>query len=299
MSFFSNLNIQKCPICGTEYQNERKTNICSTCKYPIESQSIVEPINWGKDIWRTLEQEKLKLKEKQSDRESSLSLEIFQKTIEQLFEPINNLSHEIQNLTQEIRNSNQQKQDRSSLTLNNNYQTEANLELSRQNNNLVLDDEREYVEPNQNKNNNLYSQNNLSNDNSSIEITNNNLNNTLRFVEEYNRDKHSLFNKAIATVSETDESMNNRRDARYTPVQLEVKGSRGSYWIIDEDKNNYLVPTSDIKINLNKLDTVQALFDCFKYYEGYSNFQLTKPAKVLKLSDYLWQLEERGELFFY
>ncbi len=126
-----------------------------------------------------------------------------------------------------------------------------------------------------------------------------NSNNSLQqFIKLYNHDKLSLFDKVIATVSETEKSISNRRDARDIPVQLEVKESRGNYWIINEENINYLVPTSDIKFNTHKLGTLQALFEYDNSCNNFSEFQLIKPAKVFELNSELWQLQEKGKIEF-
>ncbi len=122
-------------------------------------------------------------------------------------------------------------------------------------------------------------------------------NNLPQFVAIYNHDKNALSDRAIAKVSATDESLQSIRNGDSSQIYL--KDARPeSYWVIEEDNNYYLVPKTNIKIDRHKSETVQVLFDCSGYYETYSDFQLSKPAKVLKNSSEYWQLVEKGELSF-
>jgi uncharacterized phage infection (PIP) family protein YhgE len=118
-----------------------------------------------------------------------------------------------------------------------------------------------------------------------------------QFVAIYNQDKNALADRAIAKVSATEASIESLRNGDSSQIYLEDARSE-NYWVIEEANINYLIPKKNIKIDSHKLDTVQALFDCSRYYETYSDFQLTKPAKVAKESSGYWRLEERGELSF-
>jgi hypothetical protein len=122
-------------------------------------------------------------------------------------------------------------------------------------------------------------------------------NNLPQFVAIYNQDKNALSDRAIAKVSATEASIDSLRNGDSSQIYLEDARSE-NYWVIEEANINYLIPKKNIKIDSHKLDTVQALFDCSGYYETYSDFQLTKPAKVAKESSGYWRLEERGELSF-
>ncbi len=302
MASFDNVQVHNCPACGTKYKAQRDDYICCECKYPVNSTADSKVIDWSKKtIQQIQEQNQINQKltedlDNQNKKESN-NFNIFQQTIGRISQPISNLAQEINSLTQEIKTLTQQ-QYNSNLKQNNNSKIEGNLEASQQNDNSDIDDSKDCLE--KNKSDNSHSENNIDND-SLPEASNDNnaLNNIPQFLRDYNHDKNLLLGKAIATVSETAESISNRRDARDIPVQLEVKASRGSYWIINEEGINYLVPTIDIKFNEFNLDTLQALFEYDNSCNNSYEFQLIKPAKVSQISSKTWQIEKKGKLYFY
>jgi hypothetical protein len=118
-----------------------------------------------------------------------------------------------------------------------------------------------------------------------------------QLVATYNQDKTSLSNEAIATVAETQESLNQKRLGNNDTVTLE-NTSQKKYCIIEEDNDYYLIPHAKIKIDEYNIKTLESLFDCIHFTSEYSSFQLVKPAKVSSLDSELWQLEEKGKLEF-
>ncbi|NEO99245.1 MAG: hypothetical protein F6K58_11290 [Symploca sp. SIO2E9] len=119
---------------------------------------------------------------------------------------------------------------------------------------------------------------------------------TPQWVNTYNQNPNSLLKEATE-VSETDESINNRRLGSHENVVLEKK-RRGNFWILKESSYEYLVPKENLKINEYSYETVQALFECRGYQPG-SNFQLIQAARVYPLTaGQKWQLEEPGILQF-
>ena len=308
MASFDNVQVHNCPACGTKYKAQRDDYICCECKYPVNSTADSKVIDWSKKIIQSLQREEQitqKLKEekekleRQNKQEKNKWFYFFKQPVEQILQHISDLSNAIRNLSEVINSFNQQKQFNSNPDLDKNSKTEKSLELSQQNNDSDVSNNLEGVEDEQSDNSS--SQSNLSENNSFTQTSNDNknLNNIPQFLRDYNHDKNLLLGKAIATVSETAESISNRRDARDIPVQLEVKASRGSYWIINEEGINYLVPTIDIKFNEFNLDTLQALFEYDNSCNNSYEFQLIKPAKVSQISSKTWQIEKKGKLDFY
>jgi hypothetical protein len=118
-----------------------------------------------------------------------------------------------------------------------------------------------------------------------------------KFIETYNLDKNSLSVKVIATVAETQESLNQRRSGNSDTVTLE-NTTQKKYWIVEEDSNYYLIPHAKIKIDEYNIKTLESLFDCINFISEYSDFQFVQPAKVSQLYSESWQLEQKGKLEF-
>lgn len=120
-----------------------------------------------------------------------------------------------------------------------------------------------------------------------------------KLVTEYNHNPSTLL-KSAAVVSETEESINNRRLGSSQPVIIE-ESRKGNYCIINEAGVNYMVPKEKLKINQYNYNTMEVLFECRGYQHGgsSSSFQLLKPARVSLPSGNKWQLIERGIVEFY
>jgi myosin heavy subunit len=117
-------------------------------------------------------------------------------------------------------------------------------------------------------------------------------------VNSYNADPKIFSEKGVELVSETEESINQRRLG--TSKAILEKNRRGNYWILTENRCEYMVPKGNVKINEHNHNTVEALFQCLDYQASISNdFKLVKPAKVSFLTGLeKWQVEERGILQF-
>lgn len=117
-------------------------------------------------------------------------------------------------------------------------------------------------------------------------------------VNSYNADPKIFSEKGVELVSETEESINQRRLG--TSKTILEKNRRGNYWILTENRCEYMVPKGNVKINEHNHNTVEALFQCLDYQASISNdFKLVKPAKVSFLTGLeKWQVEERGILQF-
>ncbi|MGB7710364.1 MAG: hypothetical protein WBL95_12680 [Microcoleus sp.] len=119
-----------------------------------------------------------------------------------------------------------------------------------------------------------------------------------KLITNYNQNPSTLL-KSVAVVSETEESINNRRLGSSQPVVLE-ESRKGNYCIINEAGVNYMVPKENLKVNQYNYNTMEVLFECRGYQSGYSSsFQLVKPARVSLTSGNKWQLIERGIVEFY
>jgi hypothetical protein len=118
-------------------------------------------------------------------------------------------------------------------------------------------------------------------------------------VGAYNKNRNSLLKIAIE-VSETEESINQRRVGSDRAAILEKVGKgKGNYWIVSEQGIDYLLPKGNIKINEYNYETVEALFDCHSYRPGYSSdFQLVRPARVSAINQKIWELADYGVLEF-
>ena len=121
---------------------------------------------------------------------------------------------------------------------------------------------------------------------------------TPQWINTYNNNPSSL-SRNVTEVSETEESLSNRRIGSSQTVIL-AKKRRGNYWILTEGSYDYLVPSQNLRINQHNYKTVEALFECHHYHPDYSSdFQLLKPAVVYPLSGgQTWQLQEPGILQF-
>ena len=117
-----------------------------------------------------------------------------------------------------------------------------------------------------------------------------------QFVDKYNLNKKSLSNEAIATVSATETSLNERRLGKSDILTLEPTPQK-KYWIV-KDKDYYLVPHAKIKIDEYNKTTLESLFECINFSPNYKDLHLIEPAKVSQINSESWQLEKKGKLEF-
>jgi hypothetical protein len=117
-------------------------------------------------------------------------------------------------------------------------------------------------------------------------------------VDRFNNHPKLLLQNAIE-VSETSESIDNRRLGYNKPVTLEkVSRNKGIAWVINIDGFDYLVPKSKLKINEYNYETIESLFVCNGYQSGlFDQFKLLVPAKLASQGE-TWELREQGELRF-
>jgi hypothetical protein len=117
-------------------------------------------------------------------------------------------------------------------------------------------------------------------------------------VQNYNYSPQILESYIVEKVSETEESLTNRRNSSHAPVLLKHTNN-ANYWIFNgEDQNSWLVPKSDLKLTPISYDTFQALFEC-QDYQPNLKLQIMKPAKVsYNSSTNAWELEEKGQVQF-
>lgn len=119
-----------------------------------------------------------------------------------------------------------------------------------------------------------------------------------KLVAEYNHNPSTLL-KSATVVSETEDSINNRRLGSKPVVLEKAKSRTGNYCIIQETGVDYMVPKNNLKVNEYQYNTLAALFQCHGYQSGCSsNFKLLKPAIVTPSSGGKWQLMEPGILQF-
>ena len=118
------------------------------------------------------------------------------------------------------------------------------------------------------------------------------------FVEPYNRDKNLFDERAISTVIETQESVENRL-AGFSKAIFLSNTNRGKYWIVEENGQYFLVPHAKININEHNKYTIENLFDYDESNSSFYDFRLLQPAKIVKTNSELWQLQEKGKLEFF
>jgi hypothetical protein len=117
-------------------------------------------------------------------------------------------------------------------------------------------------------------------------------------VQNFNSTPQLLESQIVESVSETEESVNNRRGNSKASVLLK-SASNYSYWIFTGgDRSYWLTPKADLKINPVNFDTFQALFESQDYQPGCKVY-LVKPAKVAQNSlSGSWELLEKGQVQF-
>ncbi|HEY9825846.1 MAG TPA: hypothetical protein V6D19_10385 [Stenomitos sp.] len=115
-------------------------------------------------------------------------------------------------------------------------------------------------------------------------------------IRNYNTNPSTIESNAQG-VSETEDSIyQRRRDSTITQVTFK-NVSNYSYWVIaDADGNYWLMPKTDLKLNPMNFDTFQAVFQFQGQPEG--RLQLVKPAKVNQTISNEWELAEKGEVYF-
>ena len=117
-------------------------------------------------------------------------------------------------------------------------------------------------------------------------------------IDRFNSNPKALSQNPIE-VSETSESIDNRRLGYNKPVAVEKVGrNKGIAWVIKIDGSDYLVPKPKLKINEYNDEIIESLFNCKNYQSGQSQeFKLVNAAKLVSQGE-TWELSEKGELSF-
>ncbi|WYL96040.2 MAG: hypothetical protein HEQ35_21415 [Gloeotrichia echinulata IR180] len=117
-------------------------------------------------------------------------------------------------------------------------------------------------------------------------------------IDRFNSNPKTLSQNPIE-VSETSESIDNRRLGYNKPVAVEKVGrNKGIAWVIKIDGSDYLVPKPKLTINEYNYETIESLFNCKNYQSGQSQeFKLLNAAKLVSQGE-TWELSEKGELSF-
>jgi hypothetical protein len=120
-----------------------------------------------------------------------------------------------------------------------------------------------------------------------------------KLLQAYQINSKSL--QPTAKVTEAPESIDQRRNNPSLAPNL-VESGNFDYLIIEDQENAnhyWLFPKHGLKVNQYAFETVQALFDCYNYQNQPSNFQVRKPASVIRNpASSSWQLTEKGEIEF-
>lgn len=123
-------------------------------------------------------------------------------------------------------------------------------------------------------------------------------------LEEYSRGSYQSFYDLIRqgelTVIEvklSQETMEKMRIGTENNL-IFVNDRKGNYWIVNWHEVYCLIPKEKSYINQYQYDSLQKIFDCQRYQEDYSNFEVIEPATVFKYDLETWQLERKGKIQF-
>jgi len=113
----------------------------------------------------------------------------------------------------------------------------------------------------------------------------------LELIETYNNNPQ-LLDSRYRVVSETKESFARRTVDSMLPIVLNDTPN-GSFWAITEDESTYwLLPEASFQLNEFNYKTLEVLFRCHGYQEGYyTRFKLRRPAQLRLVLD-TQQLEQ-------
>lgn len=93
------------------------------------------------------------------------------------------------------------------------------------------------------------------------------------------------------------ETMEKMRGSTQSELKF-VNDRKGNYWIVNWHEVYCLIPKEKTYINQYQYGNFQRIFDCQKYQENYSDFEVIEPATVFKCDDETWQLERKGKIKF-
>jgi hypothetical protein len=122
-----------------------------------------------------------------------------------------------------------------------------------------------------------------------------------KIITDYNSNPKQ-FGQLCFEVGITEKTFSNERLGSKEKIIFQPE-TRGTYWIKENSGCLYLLINKNIKIDQYKSDYIKKVFDCYKEKDNqnYNNFELLKPAQVLKLNQggEFFQLEQKGTLEFY
>ena len=77
-----------------------------------------------------------------------------------------------------------------------------------------------------------------------------------------------------------------------------ISDRQGSFWIINWQGVNCLIPKEKLNINLYQYGNFQRVFNCQDYQEDYVDFEVVEPAVVINCDRETWRLERKGKIKF-
>lgn len=101
----------------------------------------------------------------------------------------------------------------------------------------------------------------------------------------------------IIEVKVPQETMEKMRGGTQSDLTF-VNDRKGNYWIVHWHEIYCLIPKEKTYINQYQYGNFQRIFECQKYQENYSDFEVIEPATVFKCDDETWQLERKGKIKF-
>jgi hypothetical protein len=126
----------------------------------------------------------------------------------------------------------------------------------------------------------------------------------LHWLKLYHHSPEQLVDRALAVEPTPDSVRQSLQKSAAQPLQF-VPQANGSYWLLSGwitaagDRCDYLVPRTNIRLNIHNIDAVRLYFDCDSSATPTAKFTVIYPAIVLPQSyDRYWQLKTRGQLQF-
>lgn len=119
------------------------------------------------------------------------------------------------------------------------------------------------------------------------------------FINDYNQDSRNFFSRyQVEEVLEEQTNIEGRRSGIVKTVILNLAPRRrGAYWVINQDNQYLVVPSSEAQINEYNLDALSAVFSHNNFNPQYYKIQLIEPAIVQRTTGG-YQLVSRGRIEF-
>jgi hypothetical protein len=323
-----------CPICGNI--NSINQNCCSVCNYPLVTNRLnfsslsspikaelfpQEAIKWAKNLYLQNLQLKIDLESFHQDLHSNQAQAINDTSLNGGVKMVENVQDLVKNITEMLvllqNKLNEQPEQRSLIQseLNNLNQILTNLSqkpasnfveyISNSSTQLILDSPPE-KSPETNP-----SQPEINPKNQEVTPTtpppkSETSTNPPQPVAElspwlnaYN-DKPDFFADYAIDVIISKDSFNQHSQDPNQPVILEKVGKyKGMFWILEPTRiDQCLVPKGNLKVDVDNLPLIQALFECLDYYPENCKFTLIKPALIAPIKANQWRLTELGIIHF-